>query len=151
MSRLLPALALCLLLPCALAETQPPAPEADPSLLFIDSKLFDGRLYHELSKQPAKLEITMPGRVELTDLSPRLDRWLSVVGENGQMTLQETPDPSTVQQKGLFSVIPMIFSLVSAVREALMYAEAKRYNGTLYYHRDNDGNAVVDRIVLQKK
>lgn len=136
----------------ALAET--PAADAPSSggyITFIDSKLFDGQLYDQLSKKPEKLEIVMPGHVSLTNFSPRLDRWLTIIGENGQMTLQETPEPPKLTQRALFALIPIVYSMVGEAREAMVNAEAKRYNAMVYYHKDDMGNAIVDRMVLTRK
>lgn len=130
------------------------APQAQPasqSLMFIDSKLFDGRLYSELSKQPDKLEITMPGQVSLTNISPRLDRWLSLIGENGQMELQEIAEPAQLNQRALFALLPIMYSMVGEAKEALVNAQAKHYNAKVYYYKDAAGNAVINRVILTRK
>lgn len=133
--------------PAAAAQAQP----ASQSLMFIDSKLFDGRLYNELSKQPDKLEITMSGQVTLTNISPRLDRWLSLIGENGLMELQEIPEPPQLNQRALFALLPIMYSMVGEAKEALVNAQAKRYNAKLYYYKDAGGNAVINRVILTRK
>ena len=32
-----------------------------------------------------------------------------------------------------------------------MNAQARQYDATVYYHKDNQGNAVIDRILLKRK
>lgn len=141
--------------PLCLAESVaiPVATVAAPSqsIMFIDSKLFDGRLYNELAKQPDKLEITMPGQVALTNISPRLDRWLSIIGENGQMQLQEIQEPAQLNQRALFALLPIMYSMVGEVKEAVVNAQAKRYNASVFYYKDSNGNAVISRVILTKK
>ncbi|MDN0075108.1 hypothetical protein QU481_09420 [Crenobacter sp. SG2303] len=141
--------------PLCLAESVPTPVTAvtapSQSIMFLDSKLFDGRLYNELSKQPDSLEITMPGRVALTNMSPRLDRWLSIIGENGQMALQEVPEPAQLNQRALFALLPILYTMVGEAKEAMVNAQAKRYNATLFYFKDSNGNAVINRVILTKK
>ncbi|WP_144373625.1 hypothetical protein [Vogesella urethralis] len=142
-----------LLLMAGLATAQElaaPAPEAR-QLTFFDSRLFDGQLYNELSRKPERLEIVVPGTMTLTQFSPRLDRWMSIIGESGTLALQETPEPPRLSQRSLFALLPMVYNMVSEAREALMNAQARQYDATVYYHKDNQGNAVIDRILLKRK
>ncbi|MCW3480582.1 hypothetical protein OL229_13625 [Neisseriaceae bacterium JH1-16] len=150
-------ISILLLATSSLCYAESPVPLVAPvdasrqSLMFIDSKLFDGRLYNELYKQPEQLEITMPGHVTLTNISPRLDRWLSIIGENGKMELQEISEPAQLNQRALFALLPIIYSMVGEAKEALVNAQAKRYNAKVYYYKDSSGNAVISRVILTKK
>ena len=146
-------LAVSLLLAATLAVAQePPSPAAEArQLTFFDSRLFDGQLYNELSRKPERLEIVVPGTMTLTHFSPRLDRWMSIIGESGSLALQETPEPPRLSQRSLFALLPMVYNMVSEAREALMNAQARQYDATVYYHKDSQGNAVIDRILLKRK
>lgn len=146
-------IALGLLLCSSLAQAQlatEPASDAR-QMTFFDSKLFDGQLYDELSRKPERLEIAVPGTMTLTQFSPRLDRWMSIIGESGSLVLQETAEPPRLTQRNLFALLPMVYNMVAEAREAMMNAQARQYNAIIYYHKDNDGSAVIDRILLKRK
>lgn len=146
-------IALSLLLCSSLAQAQQ-ATEAVAEarqMTFFDSRLFDGQLYDELSRKPAQLEIVVPGTMTLTQFSPRLDRWMSIIGESGSLALQETAEPPRLAQRSLFALLPMVYNMVAEAREAMMNAQARQYNATIFYHKDNDGRAVIDRILLKRK
>lgn len=127
------------------------AADGDAYLTFFDSQLFDGRLYLELQKEPKQLEIAVPGHVSLTSFPPRLDRWLTVIGENGRMELRELNDDERMQPRALIGLLPVIFFMIQQAKDAAMNAAAKRYNATVLYHKDEAGYAIVDKIILDRK
>jgi len=140
-------IALSLLLCSSLAQAQlatEPVAEAR-QMTFFDSRLFDGQ------RKPAQLEIMVPGTMTLTQFSPRLDRWMSIIGESGSLALQETAEPPRLAQRSLFALLPMVYNMVAEAREAMMNAQARQYNATIFYHKDNDGRAVIDRVLLKRK
>jgi len=138
--------------PLAFADTAPTPADNDPRFItFFDSGLFDGRLYDLMKTKANRLEIDMPGHVELTRISPRLDHWLTLIGQNGTMTLQETEEPPHLQAKLILSFVPLVYSMVQGLRSSIMDDQAKNYDATVYYHKDHDGNALIDRVVMLRK
>lgn len=137
---------------CAWGEEALTPKRSDSSYLtFLDSKLFDGRLYAELQKPNSSVVVVMPGQVTLTNFPARLDRWVSTVGENGKLSLQETAPPEQYEPRAIFGFIPLVFTLIEMARESQMYGTAKKYNATIYYHKTPTGDSVVDRIEFTKK
>jgi hypothetical protein len=161
MKRLLLTASLAMLASTAAAQDNPAgqqqgkpveqSADRDAYLTFFDSQLFDGRLYLELQKSPKQLEIAVPGHVSLTSFPPRLDRWLTVIGENGKMELRELNDDERMQPRALLGLLPIIFFMVQQAKDAAMNAAAKHYNATVLYHKDEAGYAIVDKILLDRK
>lgn len=119
-------------------------------LTFIDSRIFDVELFHLLENNKDTVEVTMAGHVPLTSIPPRLDRWIAKAAEGG--TVEILPQPST--RIFAFSLISMAFSSLGAwekFREESAYEQAKKYDIKIYYKRDGDGDALIEKLVLTRR
>ncbi len=135
--------------PLSLAQVDAPqeALELPQVLTFLDSKLFDAKLSRELDKNGGRVEVDISGRIPLSAIPPRLDRWMTKVGEHGSVELRE----GGTRTRTLFGVIPMIFSAFQAMSEERMLAPATQYNATLIYKKDQHGDTLLERIVFVRK
>lgn len=124
------------------------------SITFMDSKLFDGRLAKELESGKETVEIEVSGRMPLNNIPSRIDRWLvvSAEAENGKVeTVKSPPKP---HNRALFAIAPMVFSAYGYwknMREEKMYDTAKQYDTKIYYRTDENGDSLIDKIVLIKR
>lgn len=119
-------------------------------LTFIDSRIFDVELFHLLENNKDTVEVTMAGHVPLTSIPPRLDRWIAKAAEGG--TVEILPQPST--RIFAFSLISMAFSSLGMwekFREESAYEQAKKYDVKIYYKRDGDGDALIEKLVLTRR
>lgn len=119
-------------------------------LTFIDSRIFDVELLHLLENNKDMVEVTMAGHVPLTSIPPRLDRWIAKAAEGG--TVEILPQPST--RIFAFSLISMAFSSLGVwekFREESAYEQAKKYDIKIYYKRDGDGDALIEKLVLTRR
>lgn len=120
------------------------------NITFMDSKLFDGRLAKELDSGKETVEIEVSGRMPLNNIPGRIDRWLIVSAEEGKVETLPSP-PKT---RGIFVFAPMVFSAYSYwknMREEKMYDTAKQYDTKIYYRTDENGDSLIDKIVLVKR
>jgi hypothetical protein len=160
----------CLTLPVAAIEeitnatpidtTVSPAVSAAPlvpslkktTLTFMDSKLFDGKLARELESGNDVVEIEVSGRIPLNNIPARIDRWLVTSADEG--TVETLPSPPKAHTKGVFVLIPMVFSAfgyLKNMREEKMYDTAKQYDTKIYYRKEENGESLIDKIVLVKR
>jgi hypothetical protein len=122
------------------------------SLTFMDSKLFDGKLAKELDSGKDVIEVEISGRMPLNNIPSRIDRWLIVSADEG--TVETLPSPPKVHSKGIFLLAPMVFSAFGYfknMQEEKMYDTAKRYDTKIYYRTDENGDSLIDKIVLVKR
>lgn len=135
----------------ASAPTAAPDPKK-ASLTFMDSKLFDGRLAKELESGKENVEINISGRMPLNNIPTRIDRWLITSAEEG--TVETIPGSAKTHTRGLFVIAPMVFSAFGyfkKMRDDQMYEFAKQYDTKIYYWKDENGDSLIDKIVLIKR
>ena len=140
--------------PAATADVTPTevAAPAGDSITFMDSKLFDGKLSKELESGKQTVEISISGRMPLNNIPSRIDRWLVVSAEEGKV--ETLPSPPRAKTRALFTVVPMVFSalgFLKSMRDEKLYDTAKQYDTTIYYRKDDNGDSLIDRIVLTKR
>jgi hypothetical protein len=88
------------------ADSQYRQASTKAQLTFMDSKLFDAKLGKELESGKEIVEVAVSGRVSLSNIPPRMDRWLVKSAEEGRVELlQSEPAPKT---RSLFSFIPLL-------------------------------------------
>lgn len=137
----------------AVASTPVGTSEANQTTLtFMDSKLFDARLAKELESGHEIVEIQISGRMPLNNIPSRIDRWLIVSADEG--TVETLPSPPKSYGRGLFLIAPMVFSAFGYfknMREEKMYETAKPYDTKIYYRKDENGDSLIDKIVLVKR
>ncbi|MDD4963028.1 MAG: hypothetical protein PHI11_03805 [Gallionella sp.] len=122
------------------------------TLTFMDSKLFDGKLARELEAGNDVVEIEVSGRIPLNNIPARIDRWLVTSADEG--TVETLPSPPNAHTKGVFVLIPMVFSAfgyLKNMREEKMYDTAKQYDTKIYYRKEENGESLIDKIVLVKR
>lgn len=134
-------------------EAKEPAAQAEPGmpkagLTFLDSKLFDSRLSQELGTGKDKIEVEVSGKVPLSAIPERIDKWIVRVAEAGSVEVRET---QAVRTRSLFGLLPMLFSAFERASEERMLDPAKDYNATILYKRDAAGDTIIDRIVFTRK
>ncbi len=121
-------------------------------MTFMDSKLFDMRLGKELESGKDVVEIDVTGRVPLSNIPPRIDKWVVRSAEEGKVELLPSePAPKT---RFIFSLIPMIFNAFGAykdMQEERMFDQAKRYDTKIFYKKDDTGDTLIEKIVLIKR
>ena len=148
-------IALCAALPTVAVaqETKEPAAPAEAGvprqgLPFLDSRLFDSRLSQELGTGKDKVEVEVSGKVPLSAIPERIDKWITRVAEGGSVEIRETQQLRT---RSLFGLIPMLFSAFERASEERTLEPAKDYNATVLYKRDASGDTIIDRIVFTRK
>lgn len=134
------------------ASAQQPTALNKSRLTFMDSKLFDVKLGKELESGKDTVEVEVSGRVPLSNIPPRIDRWVVKSAEEGKVELlQSEPAPKT---RFIFSLIPMVFNAFGAyknMQEERMFDQAKRYDTKIYYKKDESGDTLIEKIVLTKR
>lgn len=143
------------------AASVPASPSAQSSqqaasnkarLTFMDSKLFDVRLGKELESGKDTVEVEVSGRVPLSNIPTRIDRWVVKSAEEGKVELlQSEPAPKT---RFIFSLIPMVFNAIGYMKsyqEEKMFDQAKKYDTKIYYKKDESGETLIEKIVMTKR
>lgn len=121
-------------------------------LTFMDSKLFDVRLGKELESGKDTIEVDVSGRVPLSNIPVRIDRWVVKSAEEGKVEL--LPSEQAPKTRFIFSLIPMIFNAVGFmkdVQEEKMFDRAKNYDTKIYYKKDESGETLIEKIVMTKR
>lgn len=136
------------------AETVAPAtPALKPQVItFLDSKLFDNQLSKELAGDKEVVEVNISGKMSLNNIPARIDKWITVVGENGEVTV--VASESTLKPKfvgTLLSLIPTVFSFMKKSSEERTLEPAKKYNAVLSYQVDKNGESIIEKIVFTRK
>ena len=130
------------------ARAQSPEPTTQ-EITFIDSRLFDGLLAQELEKGNDVIEVKITGRMSTNNLPARIDKWITAVGENGQVTLKASePAP---QAKFFLTLLPIIFSSLKQYSDERIFEAAKKYNATILYRLDATGDSSIHQIVFSRK
>lgn len=136
---------------CINAQESTQTPELVPlpkqSLTFMDSKLFDAKLSKELDAGKDQVEIEVSGKVPLSAIPGRLDKWITRVGETGNVEVRE----GATRTRALFALLPMLFSGFQSLSEERTLDPAKHYDATIIYKRDPGGDTVIDRIIFKRK
>lgn len=136
------------------AVVQPPQQVASNKsrLTFMDSKLFDVKLSKELESGKDTVEVDVSGRVPLSNIPVRIDRWVVKSAEEGKVELlQSEPAPKT---RFIFSLIPMVFNAVGFmknVQEEKIFDHAKNYDTKIYYKKDESGETLIEKIVMTRR
>ncbi|MFA9215796.1 MAG: hypothetical protein ACEQSK_01700 [Sphingomonadaceae bacterium] len=137
----------------AAAPTAAAAPlaAAEPaSLTFLDSTLFDNMLSRELGKGNKEVEVLISGKMSLNNIPPRVDKWITAVAEQGEVTLK--PVDSALRPKFVLGLLPVVYSFLKQANSERQVSAAGKYNASVVYHVDkNSGESVIDKIVFLKK
>ncbi|MDP3785562.1 MAG: hypothetical protein Q8Q55_00535 [Undibacterium sp.] len=133
-------------------ETPSVPTQVATTLTFLDSKLFDNQLSKELSAEKDVVEVTISGKMSLNSIPGRIDKWITVVGENGEVSVvasEPTLKPKFVG--ALLSLIPTVFSFMKKSSEERTLEPAKKYNAIVTYQMDRNGESMIEKIVFTKK
>lgn len=136
------------------AVVQPPQQAASNKsrLTFMDSKLFDVKLSKELESGKDTVEVDISGRVPLSNIPIRIDRWVVKSAEEGKVEL--LPSEQAPKTRFIFSLIPMVFNafgFLKNVQEEKMFDQAKNYDMKIYYRKDESGETLIEKIVMTKR
>jgi len=131
----------------------PPVQAANKSkLTFMDSKLFDMKLGKEMESGKEVIEVDVSGRVPLSNIPARIDKWVVRSAEEGKVELLPSePAPKT---RFIFSLLPMVFNAFGAyknMQEERMFDQAKNYDTKIYYKKDDSGDTLIEKVVLTKR
>lgn len=121
-------------------------------LTFMDSKLFDVKLGKELESGKDTVEVDVSGRVPLSNIPERIDRWMVKSAEEGKVELLQSE--SVPKTRFIFSLIPMVFNAVGFmknVQEEKMFDHAKNYDAKIYYKKDDSGETLIEKIVMTRR
>lgn len=132
--------------PAKQPATQPIIPQ---QLTFFDSKLFDAKLSQELRSGKNRIEVEVTGRVPLSNIPDRIDRWVTKVGEEGKVEVKQS-EPA-MRTRSLFGIIPMIFESFKRMQEERMLEPAGNFDAVIYYRKDASGDTLIDRVVFTRK
>ncbi|MDD4928557.1 MAG: hypothetical protein PHP85_04690 [Gallionella sp.] len=142
----------------AAPETVLPSPQValpvtnKTRMTFMDSKLFDVQLGKELESGKEQVEIDIAGRIPLSNIPPRIDKWMVRCAEEGKVELlMSEPAPKT---RFIFSLLPMIFNALGSfksMQEERMFDYIKRYDTKIYYKKDDSGDTWIEKIVLTRR
>lgn len=116
-------------------------------MTFMDSRLFDSQLSKELDAGKESVEVDVLGKMSLSALPDRLDKWITRVGETGSVEVRE----NNTRTRNFFGLIPMIFSGFKALSEERTLGPAKNYDMSILYRRDASGDTLIERIVFKRK
>lgn len=134
------------------AKPSQQAPSNKSRLTFMDSKLFDVKLGKELESGKEIVEVDVSGRVPLSNIPGRIDKWVVKSAEEGKVELlQSEPAPKT---RFIFSLIPMVFNAVGFmknVQEEKIFDHAKNYDTKIYYKKDESGETLIEKIVMTRR
>ena len=142
------AFALSCVLSPAHAEDKP-KDTAPAQVTFFDSRLFDSSLSKELSGDADTVEVTVSGKVSLNNIPNRMDQWLSTVGENGELTLKQA-EPQ-LKPKFIGVLAPIVLSMIKQMNTERTLEPAKKYNATIQYVIDRNGDSSIEKIVFTRK
>jgi len=151
-------IALALTLTSALAEAKEKdkpaaaekAAEKTPAqVTFFDSRLFDSSLSKELAGDADVVEVNISGKVSLNNIPTRMDQWLTTVGENGELTLKQA-EPQ-LKAKFIGAIAPVVFAMIKQFSVERTLDPAKKYNATIQYVVDRNGESSIEKIVFTKK
>ncbi|MES2257237.1 MAG: hypothetical protein V4724_01900 [Pseudomonadota bacterium] len=141
--------------PVALPAETLPVPEVQvqvsaPSLIFLDSTLFDNMLSAELESGKNEVQVGIAGKISLNSIPGRIDKWITAVAAKGEVTLLPT-DPNSLKPKFILSLLPIVYSFIKTIQSNNLVEPANNYNAAVVYHVDRAGEAVIERIVFTKK
>ena len=72
-------------------------------MIFIDISGFDEDLSSNMKNNRQKIVVDFPGNLQLSDMPPRLDQWLSQIKTSGgKVQAKEIPKPGDVATRGFF-------------------------------------------------
>ncbi|MFA6061780.1 MAG: hypothetical protein WC736_04135 [Gallionella sp.] len=122
------------------------------SITFMDSKLFDMKLSRELEAGRDMVEVDVSGRVPLSNIPPRIDKWVVRSAEEGKVEL--LPSEQAPKTRAIFGFIPMIFNAFGSLKnmqEERMVDQVRRYDTKIYYKKDEAGETLIYKIVLIRR
>lgn len=120
-------------------------------ITFIDSRIFDVELFKHLQADKETVEIDMAGRVSLSNIPARLDRWIAKAAEGGgKVEIQAAP----ATRLFIVSLISMAFTSMGIwekFREENAYEQAKKYDVKILYKKEPTGDTIIEKIIMNKK
>jgi hypothetical protein len=120
----------------------------DP-ITFMDSRAFDAGLGKELGRGSKRVEVQIEGRLSINQIPARLDKWLTRVADNGNLELRL--QDNAVRNKSLLSLVSMVFPALQGMQEESLLSSANGYNAIVFYRKEANGDALIDRVVFLKR
>lgn len=119
-------------------------------IMFIDSKLFDGKLSSELESGKSRVEVDVTSKVTLSSIPGRMDKWLSAAAEEGKVEFRQV-ESVPQRTRFLFGVLPLVFSFLQKRDEEKTYKPVKDYDVAVLYRKNESGDALIEKIVFTRK
>jgi hypothetical protein len=146
-----------LLLACESSPTQPASAEPPKAeLQFVDLQGFDRDLAASLTTPLPRVNVAFYDRIVPSALPERLQHWMKAV-EAGGGSVKVVPPKSDVTAKSpflLISAISSIWSTSKMVKDLTTQAQfkaASAFNAEIILKRDDNGDALVDRVLFVQK
>jgi hypothetical protein len=119
---------------------------------FTDTDVFDKTLLESMSVNTQNIDINMIGKISVNKIPERLGRWLSVINEEGQLTLKRTAVAAAADEQKTTKSVGMVLGLLPTVygffKKKLTYGAAVQYDATIFYH---PGTGLIKRVNFTKK
>lgn len=119
-------------------------------LQFVDTSTFDKQLSRAMLNKHYEIEISMLTPFSTNNVPKKLDTWLTVIGDSGGEVKVEPVEEENAEKTRNF-IVPIVLGLVSMYKEYRdqeKYEPAKNYNATVFYKKNEQGEAIVDKIVF---
>jgi len=128
-------------------------------LQFIDTDMFDKQLSTAMSNQHYEIQISMLTPFSTNNVPQKLDTWLTVISDfGGEVNVEpvETEMPEDGEKTGTKRsfIVPIalaLFSMYKDYRNQQKYEAAENYNATVFYKQNEQGEAIVEKIVFSHK
>jgi len=129
---------------------------ATKHLQFIGMSVFDKQLSAAMNDNYYEIQVSIITPFSTNDIPKKLDTWLTVIdnlgGEIKVESLEKVESVSDENARGF--IVPIASALVTAFeeyREQQKYGAAQNYNATLFYKHNEDGEAIVEKVVFSHK
>lgn len=136
----------------AMAQNTGDEPQITPRgpIMFIDSKLFDGKLSSELESGKSRVEVDVTSKVSLSSIPERMDKWLSAAAEQGKVEFRQV-ESVPQRTRFIFGILPLVFSFLQKRDEEKTYRPAKDYDVAVLYRKNDTGDAFIEKVVFTRK
>ncbi len=140
--KILTAVLIILLTACGSNPTR--TEPASSYLKYINANSFDQRLSVAMEQEAPEIEIDILSPFSSNNIPERVDGWLNAISENGG---EVKPKPA----EGERIIESLKIVLGNIYQEFTRYAPAKNYSAELIYRRNENGEAMIEKIILKKR
>jgi hypothetical protein len=121
-----------------------PVKRSSTYLKYINANSFDQQLSQTMEQGEPEIEIDILSPFSSNNIPSRLDNWLSAISQNGGKVKPKPAEGERDIIKSLQIILTNIFTE--------KYAPAANYNiAELIYRRNQNGEAMIEKIILKKR